>query len=298
MPAFNADSFISTAIDSILSQSFQNWELLIADDGSSDKTKNIIDAYKDNRIKTFHNKENLGYLKSCNKLFDHCCGDYITFQDADDYSKKDRIALQLKAFSEDKNLAICGTQIFHEGKSNIEPRYYPLEDDEIKKTLLDIFPFCGATIMITKEVLKKYGGYNEIFDRIGSEDYEWAGRIVKENKGRNLEEKTYCYRYNPKSVTKNINSPGFHVSSVIAREMIKGKIINIEEGYAMKEKLLKSYSNDTSLLLRKNCDLYAYHQNFRGLRNSAFKAFYKNPFKLINIKYFLGSFLRYKIFIK
>ena len=90
MPAYNCEKYIHQAIDSVLNQTHINFELLIADDCSTDTTKQIIDSYKDPRIKTFHNNINLGYLKASNKLFSLCKGSYITFQDADDTSELNR----------------------------------------------------------------------------------------------------------------------------------------------------------------------------------------------------------------
>ena len=81
IPAYNVEKYIRQAIDSILNQTYSYFELLIADDASTDTTKQIINAYQkiDPRIKTFHNKKNEGYLLTTNKLFQKCKGDYIAF---------------------------------------------------------------------------------------------------------------------------------------------------------------------------------------------------------------------------
>ena len=69
MSAYNAEAFVAEAINSILNQSFQDFELLIADDGSSDKTKAVIDSFSDHRVMRYHNGENLGKTPTINKLF-------------------------------------------------------------------------------------------------------------------------------------------------------------------------------------------------------------------------------------
>ncbi len=109
MPAYNCEQFIKSAIDSILNQTGSNFELLIADDCSKDRTKQIIDSYSDKRIKTFHNEVNLGYLKASNKLFALCKGEYITFQDADDYSDLTRIEKLIGFLEVNKDVGVVGS---------------------------------------------------------------------------------------------------------------------------------------------------------------------------------------------
>ena len=105
MPAYNCELYVEMAIKSILEQTYKDFELLIADDASKDNTKKIIDdlAKTDSRIKTFHNESNLGYLQASNKLFEKCSGEYITFQDADDFSDVTRFEKLVKEFGNDMN---------------------------------------------------------------------------------------------------------------------------------------------------------------------------------------------------
>ena len=87
MPVFNTEKYLNKAIDSILNQSFINFELIIIDDASSDASYNICKSYadRDNRIKLIRNKTNLGVAKSRNKALSNISGVYLTFIDSDDY---------------------------------------------------------------------------------------------------------------------------------------------------------------------------------------------------------------------
>ena len=107
IPAYNAELFIAKAIQCVLNQTYPHFEILIADDASTDNTRNIIDSFNDSRIKRFHNSENMGYLKTCNKLFSKASGDYITFQDADDVSVENRLEIQINEFLKDTELGLC-----------------------------------------------------------------------------------------------------------------------------------------------------------------------------------------------
>ena len=97
MSAYNSEKHISNSIESILGQSYQNFEFLIMDDGSTDNTGKIINSYRktDNRIKLFNNKSNIGLTKSLNFLINQAQGEYLARQDSDDVSNSKRFELQL-----------------------------------------------------------------------------------------------------------------------------------------------------------------------------------------------------------
>ena len=116
MSAYNSESTINDSIDSILSQSYKNLELLIIDDGSSDQTYDKIKGYKN--IHIFKNKNNLGLTKSLNSLLLKVKGEYIARQDADDISHVDRIQKQVTLI-EKYDLDFCSTRAkTHPGNKN------------------------------------------------------------------------------------------------------------------------------------------------------------------------------------
>ena len=108
MPAYNAEAFIAEAIRSVIQQTYQNWELLVIDDASSDSTLKIIQKYseKDKRIKIFKNSDNQGTHKARNKGIKAAEGDFIAFLDADDQWKPEKLLKQLKILSSD-NISAC-----------------------------------------------------------------------------------------------------------------------------------------------------------------------------------------------
>lgn len=99
MPAYNSERYISEAIESVLRQSYKNWELVIVDDGSSDRTPEIIDEYAetDPRIKVFH-KKNAGVSAARNFALDNIYGEYVTFIDSDDVYHTDRLKIMRSVF--------------------------------------------------------------------------------------------------------------------------------------------------------------------------------------------------------
>ena len=111
MPVYNCERFLSESIESVISQSFKNWELLIVDDGSKDSAPQIIDEYAKKypqKVKAFH-KENGGEFTTRNYGLERATGEYVTFVDTDDYVEPDWAEKLYNAAKEnDADMAVCG----------------------------------------------------------------------------------------------------------------------------------------------------------------------------------------------
>ena len=115
MPVYNSEKYVAEAIESICNQSYENWELLIVNDGSTDRTSQIIDIYagKDSRIKVFHRK-NEGVSAARNFALNQACGAYVTFIDSDDVYHNDRLNRMLQVFVQ------CKTAHYSRSKPQIK----------------------------------------------------------------------------------------------------------------------------------------------------------------------------------
>jgi glycosyltransferase involved in cell wall biosynthesis len=210
MPAYNCEKFIKQAIDGVLNQTYENFELLIADDGSKDETKAIIDSYQDKRIKRFHNTQNLGYLKTSNKLVKEAKGEFISFQDADDYCELNRLEIMIDFLKKNHHISCVGSNIckVDEKGELISKSNFPLNHTEIVKSFdRHRIVMTGSSLMVKKEVIDALGLYNEYFDRIGSEDIYWFSLILDSYQVANLSEHLYYYRSNPSSVSLTHKNP-------------------------------------------------------------------------------------------
>lgn len=209
MPAYNVEKYIVTAVESILNQTYKNLELLICDDGSSDKTWAIIQKFSDPRIKKFKNRKNIGNLKTTNFLFAECKGEFIGIQDADDYCALNKIELQLMAFEGDLKLGMVGTNhiVLNPQGEAYRCGVCPLTYDEIT---LDAekgnSPFIYGTVLFKAEILKEIGLFRSFFNRLGGADLDFLYRIIEKYEAINLKEILYFYRYNPESFTKRKSS--------------------------------------------------------------------------------------------
>ncbi len=107
MPVYNSEAYLSESIESVLKQSYDNFELLIIDDGSTDRSSEIIQSYYDNRIKVFRNTHNL--VGALNKGLSEASGKYIARMDADDIMHTDRLKIQYSIMEEAPEITVCGT---------------------------------------------------------------------------------------------------------------------------------------------------------------------------------------------
>jgi len=260
MPVLNAGKFFREALDSVLAQTYTDWELLVADDGSTDGSPDVLRSYDDPRIRTVPNPGHLGYLRSINRLFGMATGEFITFQDADDFCHPERFRRQVEALENDPDLGLCGTFIDvvdSRGKRLIEDSR-PDDWESVKRVLLERNPFCGQTIMIRREIQDAVGGYRECFEGYSFQDYDWAARAAQRYKAINIPEVLYSYRQHPGSISKGVNvgrAVGFLLARALARQRAeRGSDFVMEgneRGFAeLKRALSMPFENDRSFLYR------------------------------------------------
>lgn len=228
MPVYNAGDFLLPAIRSILSQSYPNFELLICDDNSSDTSLEVIQNIEDERIELFKNETNQGYLKTCNRLFKEAKGDIITFQDADDWSKPDRLKLIVEALrvNPEAGVSLSNYKKVNESGALIEERNLNFDFDAFANDANYWTYFCGASIAIRKEVYKAIGGYHPYFDRKGGEDYDWLFRICRQFKGVQIKQSLYTYRIHESAVKKEDRLERYYILDLVNA----GRRLMIEEG--------------------------------------------------------------------
>ena len=162
MSTFNSEKYVSRSIEGILQQKYNDFELLIVDDNSSDNTYGVIKSYSDKNenIRVFKNNLNLGLTKSLNFLISHSTGDFIARQDDDDISFPNRIQKQVSEL-EKLNLDFCTTRAVEiNTKRKIPGISYYLPTNLLLKFKN---PFIHGTLLIKKEVLETLGGYDENF---------------------------------------------------------------------------------------------------------------------------------------
>ena len=207
---YNVSTFVEKAVQSILSQSFGNMEIWVIDDASTDDTLQKIKSFKDARIKVVTFKENTQKIGAVNDVLKKVNGDFIAFQDADDWSEPGRIDRQLNEFQKDPELGICFTNYRYVGKKTFLPGKISLTNEDLRSEFLNYNPkreagnsptICG-TMMISKDALRKTKGYHSYFAGRVGEDIQWIYRILKNFKGITIDKVLYNYRIRKGSFTQ------------------------------------------------------------------------------------------------
>ena len=289
IPAFNAEKYIQQTVDSILNQTNGDFEILIADDGSKDGTRMIIDRMTDTRIKRYHNIQNLGYLKTCNKLMTLAKGDFIVFQDADDLSLPTRLEEQYRFITEN-GLDACGTWV-----DRIDEHDNFLETLKFDKDILSSlkkrkFDFVENSFMVKKSVVNKIGYYHPYFDRIGFEDFYWTATIAFNYKVENLQKSLYLFRDNPVSVTTTFSNYTKEFSFRSVMFLLDQKLDGLADFLEQKkEKKLKEEVIKIMLSSRLNNKEMNSKEEVRRLTFDLLK---NNPLSLLNWKIALKPFFK------
>lgn len=174
MSAYNASNSIENSINSILNQSYTNFEFLIIDDQSIDNTFEIIRNYslKDKRIKIFQNNVNLGLTKSLNILIDYAEGEILARQDSDDISLKNRFEKQISFFNKYKVVTARSSSIQSGKKIPGKSFYLPTSITTKYKN-----PYIHGTMMIEKCCMLELGKYDETF--LYAQDYKLFLELIK-----------------------------------------------------------------------------------------------------------------------
>tara|TARA_B100000029_G_C17607264_1_gene967852 strand:- start:3326 stop:4207 length:882 start_codon:yes stop_codon:yes gene_type:complete len=203
---FNEEKLIARAIDSALKQTYKNLEVIIWDDGSTDKTFEIAQSFNDNRIKVFRNSQNLGLGKSRIKAQTHISGDYVTILDADDYYANTKIEKQVEIFKkhEDVSLVTTWTKLFDENNKIFRLFNSNLGNNELRKLIIFYNFLFHSSIMYRTKIAKKVGWYSKEFEY--SQDYDLTLKILKQNKLHVIKEYlTFAsFRGNNMSTSKNL----------------------------------------------------------------------------------------------
>lgn len=201
-PAFNCELYIEEAIKSILQQNFTDFEYIMLDDCSSDKTFEIIKKYAkiDSRIIPIQNEVNLDIAQNRNKGIELARGKYIAWQDADDISYPYRLKFQVEHMEKHSEVGICGGYLesFNE-QGILDVREYPAEDKNLRKKIFLFSPVAQPAAMIRKECFEKIGKFNPMYPP--AEDLDMSFRIGMYYQFANLRKVVLKYREHSSSAT-------------------------------------------------------------------------------------------------
>lgn len=206
LPVYNGAPFLRDSIDSILTQDYSNFELIIINDGSVDDSDTIIRSYKDDRI-YYVAQANRGLSATLNRGLEIAKGDILIRQDQDDISLPGRISRQVRKLNEDSTLGMvgCWADIIDEaGVSDGRTHRHPIGLIALRMEVLFNTPFVHSSIAIRKSTLAALGGYSTDRQRQPPEDFELWSRLLRGTKATNIPEILLRYREVSNSMSRGM----------------------------------------------------------------------------------------------
>lgn len=199
MSVYNGEKHLKEAVESILNQTFTDFEFIIINDACTDSSRQIISGYKDSRIRLIDNTENLGLTKSLNKGINLARGKYIARMDCDDISLPERLAKQAVFMEANPNIGVCGTFVKTTGEKPGIIWKYPTDPEVIKCRLLFESGLAHPSVFMRREFLQKFDlFYDPQFQR--TQDFELWTRCSEYFPMANLDEVLLLYRIHSEQV--------------------------------------------------------------------------------------------------
>lgn len=203
LPVYNGAEFLEGGIESILSQSYRNIELIIINDGSRDDSANVIRKFHDPRIRAYH-QENQGLAVSLNRAIGLSKGVYLARQDQDDLSLPQRIEKQVKFLGAHPHCGMVGgwAEIWVGNVKSERTHKHPAENLLLQYDLLFDNPFVHSSVMLRKSACETVGLYSTDKARQPPEDYELWSRVARSFEVANIPEILLVYREVPSSMSR------------------------------------------------------------------------------------------------
>jgi glycosyltransferase involved in cell wall biosynthesis len=281
MPVYNAERYLKQAVDSILDQTFTDFELIAINDGSTDKSGEILDYYKgiDDRVIVVQ-RENKGLVATLNEAIELAKGEYLARQDSDDISFSTRLEKQVAVLDADNEMVLVtgAFEVFDEQDEFLYREVLPADDEDIKRAMYLRNPIGHGSVMFRKSVCINAGMYS---DECGpTEDFELWTRLARKGKFTALEAAMFHWRVNTLGITTTNNSlqrtlMKDHLENlwqlgkprvIGSRELrLKGahyRSVYQDRGVAMKENMLADNAQLAVKMIRRKHVLDGMHQLF------------------------------------
>ena len=214
MPVYNVELFLRQAIESILRQTFTDFEFIVLNDGSTDRCDEIIRSYNDSRIR-YHTQPNRGLIKTLNSLLSFATGDYIARMDSDDSSLPDRLEQQSTFLDLNPECGFVGSWI---SAIDVTGKYmyldrYPCSSSFIRNTLLVYNSFAHGSVMMRRSLQPKYDLQQKFV-----EDYDLWCRLILLSQGHNIPQTLYQWRANPNGESQKNLASQEEAAKIVRRE--------------------------------------------------------------------------------
>jgi glycosyltransferase involved in cell wall biosynthesis len=302
LSVFNGEAYLQNAIESILSQTFTDFEFIIVNDGSTDKTVSIIESFRDRRIKLLDQK-NTGLATALNNGISLTNSPYIARMDADDISMPDRLRLQYNYMLQNKDCVVCGTwaHIIDQEGNFVYTKKTIVNNEQIKIFLLKgqsknlpNTPFLHSSVMFKVDAFKQIGGYTEYMRR--AQDVVLFNKMLNLGSFHNLPIPLLEYRVVPTAIGGNKMRPillGEILTKAINNQTVNAELLDhLKSTLKTRNDIERQYSYNLFLGKKFLWD------NYNPVKSRAYlmKAIKHKPGKLIAWQFYIASLVIPKIF--
>ena len=219
MAMYNGEPYLRAAISSVLSQDYEDFELIVVDDGSSDDSAAIVHAVGDPRIVYHRNARNLGQTPSLNVGLRMARGDYIARIDTDDEYLPGKLGMQLAFLDANPDVAVCGTwaEIIDEHGSRTGTFRGPTSDRDVRFRLVWTSPVCHVSVLMRRDIVLAAGGYNEAY-RYAADYKLWSTLVSRGHRIVSIPRELMRYRIfaNSFSGASVLGDAGWESARIIA----------------------------------------------------------------------------------
>jgi glycosyltransferase involved in cell wall biosynthesis len=291
LPVYNCEKYISETIQSLLNQTFEDFEILVIDDCSKDSTIEIVESFDDKRIQLFKKEKNTGYTNSLNYAISIAKGEYIARMDGDDICMPNRFEKQVEFLDANTNIILCGSAIQIIGQNTI--LRHPSSHDEIKVKLCFGNAFYHPSVMGRISVFKENAYYSQFEP---AEDYNLWTRLVFKGELANLEEVLLLYRVHNEQISqqkKNIQEKNTYLSRLSMFEklntIVESNEINLGFG------IVAPQSIDDCISIIKIYNLSKFRNRKLKIFNLMLFERAVNSYKIILIKQYITKHNFFKV---
>lgn len=203
MPVYNGAADLRRALDSVLGQTFSDFELIVINDGSKDESASLLNSVDDPRVRVIH-QDNMGLAATLNRGLAMARGALIARQDQDDLSHPERFARQVTHLNDNPECILLGTaaEIWVGDEPTERAHDHPTEHSLLAFDLLFNNPFVHSSVMMRRDAVLDIGGYTTDKSRQPPEDYELWSRLARKGRLANLPERLLVYREVPQSMSR------------------------------------------------------------------------------------------------
>jgi len=243
MPVYNCEKYLREAIDSILNQTFKDFEFIIINDGSNDNSENIILEYNDNRIKLY-NKDNGGVSSALNYGLQLCNAKYVARFDADDICYLNRLQDQYEFMEANPDYVLIGSDadyVDENGNFIFKLQCSGHSSDEINSNILKKNPFIHSVVFFKKDLIISLGGY-DLKAHTFEDHFLWL-KVIKKGLVCNFKSSYIKVRINPESVTTDERFRGKRFLQIRQKILENNDIIDNKDDVELKEIIRSQNSN-------------------------------------------------------